>query len=312
MKSLFITTLAGDDKGGAVGGWSWRKRVLILTSIVVLLGGATVACLYAFTDILNPYNTLFGTGERVVDTGSRISREPTASGAELGVFAGYGQSNSDCCGSGPNPSSVEHSHKIFNFFTGANTTTFEYKEPMLGAFCHGSCPYLKIGNELIDAGMYDEVVFSTSGMPGAPLSMINGDEPAFPYFSYLVETYKGMLAKYGKVDGILFHQGESDNGKSDAYEALFDSFLQNLANEGIPVGGAGGAKIYVSRTTRCGYLEIDSALSAVQLALADKDGVEEGPNTDTVSIDKRYRYDSCHFTQEGWDEVADLWLEKLT
>ena len=44
----------------------------------------------------------------------------------------------------------------------------------------------------------------------------------------------------------------------------------------------------------------------------DKDGVEEGPNTDTVSIDKRYRYDSCHFTQEGWDEVADLWLEKLT
>eukprot|EP00519_Triparma_laevis_P004898 CAMPEP_0182507098 /NCGR_PEP_ID=MMETSP1321-20130603/22484_1 /TAXON_ID=91990 /ORGANISM="Bolidomonas sp., Strain RCC1657" /LENGTH=216 /DNA_ID=CAMNT_0024712937 /DNA_START=87 /DNA_END=734 /DNA_ORIENTATION=- len=210
-------------RGEGEGGKGWRKRVLIAIAVVLLVGGLTVACLYAFTDVLNnPFNPLQGTGSRFDDIGSRAVKEPGASGDRLGVFAGYGQSNSDCCGSGPNPE-VEHADKIFNFFAGANEVTFEYKEPMLGAFCAGSCPYLKIGNELIDAGLYDEVVFSTSGMPGASLSMINGDDPAFPYFAFLVETYKGMLSKYGKVDGILFHQGESDNGMSAAYEASFDS-----------------------------------------------------------------------------------------
>ena len=286
---------------------SCRKRALIASSVSFLVSGLTWLCLYVFTDVLKKDNHHF-TGSRTSDISTRTLSEPSASGDRLGVFVGYGQSNSDCCGSSPNPS-VSHLGKIYNFF---NDDTFEYKEPMLGAFCDGSCPYLKIGNELIEKGVYDEVVFSTSGMPGASLSMINGDYPAYPFFPFFVETYKGMLSKYGKVDGILFHQGESDNGMSALYEASFDSFLQNLAGEGIIIGGGVRyGKIYVSRTTRC-HKPIDPALSAVQLALADKDGVEEGPNTDNISADEEYRYDTCHFSQKGWDEVAKLWLDKLT
>ncbi|GMH72450.1 hypothetical protein TL16_g05918 [Triparma laevis f. inornata] len=249
-------------------------------------------------------------GDRFSDVGSRTVREPTAVGDRLGVFVGYGQSNSDCCGSGPNPE-VLSGNSIFNFYAGSNGSTFEYEEPMLGAYCRGSCPYLKVGNGLIEAGGFDEVVFSTAGMPGAPLGSLNGGLEEYPWFGFLVESYLGMKEKYGKVDGILFHQGESNVGLSSTYENEFDLFLENLAAQGIAVGdGVGEVKIYVSRTTKCGAGE-DEELREVQLGLAGKEGVVEGPNTDTISTDTFYRYDGCHFSQAGWDKVAELWMEKL-
>lgn len=156
-----------------------------------------VGCVAAFTNDDDQHYVF-----RFSDTAGRIAREPTAEGSRLGVFVGYGQSNSDCCGSDPNPT-LAHGDSIFNYHADGDGATYVYREPMLGAFCPLSCPYGKIGNALIESGLYDEVVFATAGMPGAPIALINGEDPAAPYFDYLVNTYQGMAERYGKVDGIL-------------------------------------------------------------------------------------------------------------
>lgn len=118
---------------------------------------------------------------------------------------------------------------------------------MLGAVCDRSCPYSEIGAQLLDSGKYDQVVFATAGKPTSTLKEISGPN-GNGVFEKLVETYLSMREKYGKVDGVLFHQGESDTGNAAAYAATFKEFLGNLKENGIE---APDLKIYVSVATLC-------------------------------------------------------------
>merc|ERR1712048_1553240 len=103
-----------------------------------------------------------------------------------------------------------------------------------------------------------------------------------------MRTLVGMRHMYGRnVDGVLFHQGESDNTSDNMNASLQNRttarYGERLAALADAVYAVGGASLYVSRTSRCGVRGPDSALRAVQLRVATSHPhARKGPDTDDL------------------------------
>ena len=119
---------------------------------------------------------------------------------------------------------------------------------------------------------------------------------------YFLEELSYTLKIFGKIDGILIHQGEADNGRSGHYEGAFHELMKK-------VRGLSKAPIYLSQVSYCNN-DIDSTLLSIQQSLITSNAfVLRGVNSDTLG--DKYRYDSCHFNRDGLKKLADLWVDAL-
>ena len=215
-----------------------------------------------------------------------------------GIYITYGQSNSTNHGQ----IGYEVESNVYMFY---NNNTFIYRDPSLGGTGLDGSVWGMVGDKLIEQGVYDEVIFSNCGWGGKSINELKKGE----IFEYLTENYTQLIEKFGRVDGILFHQGESDNVENGDkyYYDSFVEFLENLESNKIQT------KIYLSRVSYCGLRLKNDELTSVQNKLIDDfSNVLEGPNTDLLT-DKKYRLpDECHFSLEGYDKFSDMWVELLT
>ena len=274
------------------------KYTLLFLLVVVILVVLYYTVSTMYTE--SRYFTRNGIGRWFFNKNDGDQSDVTAQGDYLGVFIGYGQSNSDCCGEEPGVTISNKKNQFMHF----DNETYVYEEPMLGAYCRGSCPYSSIGKVLLENGKYTQVVFATTGLPGASLKTLSGSaHDGYKSFEYFIKTYKEMKLKYGKVDGVLFHQGESDQKLSASYRESFMEFMGNIKKHGLS-----DVKIYVSGATLCNGTD-DPDLLKVQMDLIDIDGVESGPDSDSLGVGSRY--DGCHFTHQGFEQIGELWYEKL-
>jgi hypothetical protein len=70
------------------------------------------------------------------------------------------------------------------------------------------------------------------------------------------------------------------------------------------------APVYVARATRCAKVRPSEELQNAQGALVNPTkGVLAGPDLDILGFADRY--DGCHFSTEGLERAADLWLAAL-
>ncbi len=214
----------------------------------------------------------------------------------LGVFITYGQSNS--ANSGELGYHVRGA--VYQFY---NQNMYEYVDPALGGTGIGGSVWGITGDELIDAGAYDFVVFIMAGRGDASLSELSGGT----LYDYFRTQYKQAIATFGKVDGILLHQGERHNKNHERYldsdyYAAFEVFLDALKLDEIH------APIYLAQTSYCRSRGMDHTLLGNQNKLIrDKAGVLRGPNTDLL-IDPKFRQsDQCHFSLLGMKEHAARW-----
>lgn len=70
------------------------------------------------------------------------------------------------------------------------------------------------------------------------------------------------------------------------------------------------APIYVARATRCAKAGPSAEIRGAQGGLVDPPSrILAGPDTDALGLAERY--DGCHFSSEGLDRAAALWLEAL-
>ena len=215
-----------------------------------------------------------------------------------GIYITYGQSNSTNHGQ----IGYEVESNVYMFY---NNNTFIYRDPSLGGTGLDGSVWGMVGDKLIEQGVYDEVIFSNCGWGGKSINELKKGE----IFEYLTENYTQLIEKFGRVDGILFHQGESDNVENGDkyYYDSFVEFLENLESNKIQT------KIYLSRVSYCGLRLKNDELTSVQNKLIDDfSNVLEGPNTDLLT-DKKYRLpDDCHFSFKGYDKFSDMWVELLT
>jgi len=159
---------------------------------------------------------------------------------------------------------------------------------------------------LIENGLYENIVFSNCGWGGRKIEELKEGH----YLYYLIQNYNGLIEKFGRVDGILFHQGEGNNkldgtGTKNYYND-FVEFVENLKKNGIET------PIYLSRVSLCKKRLPNKILTDIQNKLIeDLDIIKEGPNTDLLT-EKKYRLDDyCHFSLEGYDKFSDMWVEFL-
>ena len=215
-----------------------------------------------------------------------------------GIYLTYGQSNS------ANYGEIGYNVKndVYHSFVGH---IYKYKDPIIGSHGNSGSVWGMLGDKLIDKDFYDKIIFSNCGWGAAKINQLNQDD----YFGYLVLNYNALIQKFGRVDGILFHQGESDNNERiDDYYDEFTIFLNNLKANKIEI------PIYLSRVSLCGKdTPINKNLTDMQTKLInDYDIVKEGPNTDLLS-DTKYRLDDyCHFSLLGFKKFSDMWVESLT
>jgi hypothetical protein len=155
---------------------------------------------------------------------------------------------------------------------------------------------------LIRKGKFKQVVFAHSGLGGRKIKELKSGK----HFDFLVSNYKDLASRFGKVDAILFHQGESETDAESiqTYYTNMEEFISNLEQNDILI------PIYLSRASYC--RRFNPEIIEVQDKLIQEiDRIKEGPNTDLLS-DKKYRLpDECHFSLEGYDKMADLWVESL-
>ena len=217
---------------------------------------------------------------------------------KTGIYLTYGQSNSVNSGE----LGYEVQGEVFQFILG---NTFEYRDTSLGGTSSGGSVWGMVGDKLIKHGFHDKVIFSNCGWGGKKIEQLKDGE----FFDFLIFNYQTLTEKYGKVDGILFHQGEGNNSNNGIknYYNDFSEFVNNLNNKGIHI------PVYLSRVSLCGYeVPINGKLTDIQNQLIkDFDIIKEGPNTDLL-IDPSYRLDDyCHFSLKGYDKFSDMWVESL-
>ena len=120
----------------------------------------------------------------------------------------------------------------------------------------------------------------------------------------MLSVYEELSGEFGRVDGILYHQGESNNGQSENYYNDFIEFVEKLKSHRINI------PIYLSRVSYCGYsLPKDDKLIKIQNSLIrDLEQVFEGPNSDLLDIKEFRLPDYCLFSLLGCDKFADMWV----
>jgi hypothetical protein len=213
------------------------------------------------------------------------------------VALAFGQSNAANFGENPRQAGAG----VWNFHQGK---LYAAHDPLLGAGGDGGSVWTRLGDRLIAAKYYDAAVFLTLGVGNAALARwtVNGD-----LHPRLVEAIRDVQSLGLPITHVLWHQGEKDamlRTSKHAYKQMFMAMASSIRQHGVT------APIYVSVATRCYKLRAQEEIRQAQQELVDvAKGIYAGPDTDTVGWG--YRYDGCHFSDEGLERCAELWLEKL-
>jgi len=209
----------------------------------------------------------------------------------------FGQSNA---GNGGETRGLPHPG-VFEFHRGR---IYEARDPLLGATGDGGSIWLRLAAKAIESGAYDTVVL-------VPFAVGTADMASFAPGGSLNDALLAVLAsarEHGLVfTHLLWEQGEADaiaRTSGNVYRERFGAMLASIRGLGVD------APIYVARATRCAKVHPSDELRNAQDALANPvAGVLAGPDLDTLGLAERY--DGCHFSSEGLERAAELWLAVL-
>jgi carbohydrate esterase-like sialic acid-specific acetylesterase len=213
----------------------------------------------------------------------------------LMVAVVFGQSNSANTGETPKGATGD----VYNFYRG---TLYRAEDPLLGAEGTGGSVWTRLGDQLIERNLYDAVVF-------APLGVSDSEIARWQSIGDLHQSILGVIQDLQKhhlaITHLLWHQGESDaklKTSAETYKGMFLDMLASIRRHGVE------APVFVSIATRCGKNRGEPYLQRAQADLVNiAHGIYPGPNTDTLGL--AYRIDGCHFSDEGLEQTARLWLD---
>jgi hypothetical protein len=216
----------------------------------------------------------------------------------LMVALAFGQSNAANFGETPRVAGPG----VYNF---AHGHLYDAVDPLLGATGDGGSVWTRLGDMLIADGLYDAVVFIPIAVENTHIARWTATGDLHPrLLSALDEAHVAGLG----ITHLLWHQGESDNGLKTTrlqYRTMLLDMIQSIRTHGV------AAPIYVSIASRCGQVGLSAEIEQAQQDVVSIDeGIVPGPDTDSLGPAFRLP-DGCHFSDEGLQQAAALWLEAL-
>ena len=202
-------------------------------------------------------------------------------------------------------------HDVVNF-NPHDGKCYRAEDPLLGPNGEGGSVWGRVGDELIQEGLYRQVLIVPIGIGGTELARWAPGGDLHPR----VEGAARMLGRLGiRPTHVLWHQGESDVFEDTAEEDYVGQF-QALATS-LPALGI-DAPVLPAVATRCDirgdwpeHVESAERIRSAQRSLPDRiANVRPGPDTDTIT-GPRFRPDSCHFTHRGIAAHARLWVRAI-
>jgi hypothetical protein len=209
----------------------------------------------------------------------------------------FGQSNAGNSGETRAPSV----RGIYEFYRGR---IYEARDPLLGATGDGGSIWTRFAAKAIESGAYDAVVL-------VPFAVGTADIASFAPGGSLHDGLLSVIAD-ARSHGLAFTHLLWDQGEADAFARTSpDAYRQRFGAMVAAIRGLGAnAPIYVARTTRCAKVRPSGELHDAQGALVNPAaGILAGPDLDVLGFGDRY--DGCHFSTEGLERAADLWLAAI-
>lgn len=238
----------------------------------------------------------------VMDYVNMITRKRVSCEKVLGprtmVALVFGQSNSANAGWGR----YTPKHDVYVYYDGK---CYQGMDPLPGTNGTGGTVWSRLGDKVIEGGLYDKVLFIACGVGGTSM---NQWTPTGELYPRVLDALASLKAANITITHILWHQGENDNGahtKKDDYKKMFMAMVDDIRKHGVD------APIYVAVATRCGGNQEGFEIQQAQRELVNTTlGIYPGAFSDELtSIDDRP--DSCHFTASGLDKHANLWFNAI-
>lgn len=287
---------------------SLPKKIISIAGLLVIVYGYGITTMqleiFPYSEIRFVYERMSNL-KNVSNSDSDRNRQMSTDAAQsrvdenqkIGVFLTYGQSNS------ANHGQYGYEVKSDSIYMFMNEKTYIYHDPAIGGSGNDGSVWGRLGDLLIANGYYDAVVFSVTGYKAQTIDQLSRP----PYIDFMLNQYNGLIKEFGKVDGLLIHQGESNHRKNTSldYASGFEQLMSELPDKLKD-------NIFLSRASYCGSGGTDTDVTNAQNNIIKANGnVHPGPDTDSL-IEKQYRLpDRCHLSSEGLDRFAILWLESL-
>jgi regulator of replication initiation timing len=217
------------------------------------------------------------------------------------VIAILGQSNAANHGSGQY--SAQHRVDNFNIY---DSKIYHAADPLLGASGDGGNFATRLGDKLIEAGLFDRVILAPIAMGGTTVEQW-ADEGMF---NRRIIVLIRRLHDIGlNIDYILWHQGEGNNGMGDREGRQYRKNLWEVVSTFRRYGV--NAPFFVSLATFCvgPHANAENIRAGQKSAVDPRAGIFLGPDTDLIGPERRW--DGCHFNEIGLDMAAALWLEVI-
>ncbi len=274
------------------------KQVLVAVAAPAVLALTCVVCAYSQAADSSLQSAEFDAFGRLTGYPGKKAVPCPAQDPKTAVLLLIGQSNT------ANHAEQKHTSafgaRVLNTFDGK---CYVAASPLLGTTGIAGESWTLLGNKLLAAGSFGNVILVPAGISGTQLSrwQKGGD---------LNEMLMGVLAatrKRYRITHMLWHQGEVDfiikTGEDD-YKKMFGSLLSGIRERGID------APMFVSVTTKCApEWNADNPVSRAQKALPGlEQKVYSGVDTDQLVGDAD-RYDTCHFGASGQEKFAKAWLD---
>lgn len=213
------------------------------------------------------------------------------------VFITYGQSNA--ANSGELKSQIQPHKNVYMVF---NENIYKYKDPSLGSDGIGNSVWGLLGEKLVFQNNEEvkNVFFTNTAVGGEKIENLISSE--FEYLTFFLNQFKMTLKKFEKVDGILFHQGESNRYNIKSYQKSFMTFIDSVRS-------VSNVPIYLSLASYCNGSFNNKLLQIQNNLIENNENILRGPNSDILGSE--FRHDDCHFNEEGLIQLANLWSEAI-
>jgi hypothetical protein len=227
---------------------------------------------------------------------------------DCGVFLVLGQSNA--ANHGERTYSPKHAVYSFDFL---RFRCVRADDPLGGASGNGGSIWSRLGDLLVERGVYRSVLFVPLAFGGNFVAdLIPGGSRHGRTTLALSRLTKALDRLPLPFSAVLWQQGEAEANHTTmsavAYQAHLHDIIADLRSRGV------FAPVFIATATYCeaGPHPFHNAeqIRGAQLAAIDPSaGFFPGPDVDAIVGDGRY--DQCHLSDAGLHRCAELWFDTL-